>query len=174
MREEVHAAVTFLSKFIRSKLSKDCLEQFQHKLKERLQSHYKDHWFPEFPHKGSGYRCIRINGQVMDPIVDVTARESGIPNFCSLRLFPDELTMWIDPNDVSYRIGENGSIGQVEVTPCDQSPPMLQKISQDFTPQILESRKLLPTCKDQFTRGFSNTTRAHSIMGLTPYAAFAS
>lgn len=168
MREEVNAAVVFLAKFMQSKLSRSCLEQFQHKLKELLQNHYQDHWFPELPHKGSGYRCIRINGQVMDPIVNIAARESGIANFCSLRLFPDELTMWIDPRDVSYRIGENGSIGQVEVISDEQNHS--QKLNLDLSNP--DPRKLLPSCKEQYSRGISSGYSSLNV--LRPYAAFAS
>ncbi|XP_067946165.1 protein BTG1-like [Watersipora subatra] len=168
MREEVNAAVGFLTKLMRSKLNKECVEQFQCTLKALLQNHYQDHWFPELPHRGSGYRCIRINAQVMDPIVDVAVKESGIATDCSVGLFPDELTMWIDPSDVSYRIGESGSIGQIELRSGDQS--------QKRSPSILESRKILPSCKEQFTRGISHATQGYSIntLGLRPYAAFAS
>lgn len=172
MRDEVIAAVEFLTKFVQVKLSKECIAQFQQKLTERLRSHYQDHWFPESPNKGSGYRCIRINGQVMDPIVDRVAKESGIADSYSQRLFPDELTMWIDPNDVSYRIGESGSIGQVEVRSVEQNRVASPK--RPSTPLNLEPKRLLSSCKEQFSRGFSNVGHGYPITGLTPYAAFAS
>lgn len=67
-------------------------------------------WFPERPTRGSGYRCLRINHK-MDPLIARAARGVGIDDSLLLRsMFPHELTLWIDPREVSYRIGENGSI----------------------------------------------------------------
>jgi len=76
---------------------------------EVLRRRYRDHWFPEKPCKGSGYRCIRINGKI-DPIIAQAAEIVGMPTNTIHQTFPSELTMWIDPLEVSYRIGENGSI----------------------------------------------------------------
>ena len=44
------------------------LEKFRVAIVEVLRRRYRDHWFPEKPCKGSGYRCIRINGKI-DPII---------------------------------------------------------------------------------------------------------
>jgi hypothetical protein len=67
------------------------------------------HWFPENPFKGSGYRCIRINGK-MDPVIAQAAKSCGVSVQLVQSTFPSELTMWIDPLEVSYRVGENGPI----------------------------------------------------------------
>ncbi|KPP58231.1 protein BTG2-like, partial [Scleropages formosus] len=71
--------------------------------------HYKHHWFPEKPQKGSGYRCIRINHE-MDPLIGRAANQVGLSAHRLFELLPRELTLWVDPFEVSYRIGEDGSI----------------------------------------------------------------
>uniref|UniRef100_A0A663MAJ0 BTG anti-proliferation factor 2 n=1 Tax=Athene cunicularia TaxID=194338 RepID=A0A663MAJ0_ATHCN len=78
-------------------------------LSSRAHTHYKHHWFPEKPFKGSGYRCIRINHK-MDPIISKAASQIGLSLPQLYQLLPSELTLWVDPYEVSYRIGEDGSI----------------------------------------------------------------
>jgi hypothetical protein len=46
----------------------------------------------------------------MDPVIAQAGTAVGLPASYLHSLFPSELTMWIDPAEVSYRIGENGSI----------------------------------------------------------------
>lgn len=70
---------------------------------------YKHHWFPDRPCKGSGYRCIRINHK-MDPLVGQAGQRIGLSTQQLYLLLPSELTLWVDPFEVSYRIGEDGSI----------------------------------------------------------------
>lgn len=71
--------------------------------------HYQHHWFPDRPQKGSGYRCIRINHE-MDPLIGRAAGRIGLTAAQLFSLLPRELTLWVDPYEVSYRIGEDGSI----------------------------------------------------------------
>ena len=47
----------------------------------------------------------------MDPLVVKAAQECGV-KISDLSL-PKEFTMWIDPNEISYRFGEDGSINTV-------------------------------------------------------------
>ena len=68
-----------------------------------LRMRYREHWFPERPGKCSGYRCIRINSK-MDPIIQQALELSGLPINGIRLIFPKELTIWIDPNEVTYRI----------------------------------------------------------------------
>ena len=53
------------------------LEKFKAAIVEVLRRRYRDHWFPEKPFKGSGYRCIRINGK-MDPVIAQAAETCGL------------------------------------------------------------------------------------------------
>uniref|UniRef100_A0A7N4P543 Protein BTG1 n=1 Tax=Sarcophilus harrisii TaxID=9305 RepID=A0A7N4P543_SARHA len=111
MIREIAAAVAFISKFLRTKglTSERQLQTFSQSLQELLAEHYKHHWFPEKPCKGSGYRCIRINHK-MDPLIGQAAQRIGLSSQELFRLLPSELTLWVDPYEVSYRIGEDGSI----------------------------------------------------------------
>lgn len=112
MRLEIVSAADFLVHLLRlqtGQLSERQLELFKTSLTEVLRHRYRDHWFPDRPNRGSGYRCIRINGK-MDPVIAQAGANVGLPPTHLHSLFPSELTMWIDPSEVSYRIGENGSI----------------------------------------------------------------
>lgn len=136
MRIEVKSAADFLVDLLRlnsSGLTDEQLEKFKENVCHILMRHYADHWFPDKPFKGSGYRCIRINGN-LDPLIARAGFMMGIAS-CFLRsLFPSELTMWVDPMEVAYRIGENGSICVLyeEVPPPKTpSPP-----PQPSTPEV--------------------------------------
>ncbi|KAF4077423.1 hypothetical protein AMELA_G00208060 [Ameiurus melas] len=112
MKAEVATAVNFITTLLRGTglLSEEQLQHFSHSLEETLGEHYEDHWFPDAPFRGSGYRCIRIDHK-MDPLVGKAAYTIGLSRKQLLSLLPSQLTMWVDPYEVSYRIGENGSIG---------------------------------------------------------------
>merc|ERR1712020_96082 len=114
MKLELQSAANFLVHLIRlgrrnPAVNEQQLEKFRAAVVEILRRRYRDHWFPEKPFKGSGYRCIRINGK-MDSIIGQAGEGCGLSSTFLHQTFPSELTMWIDPLEVSYRIGENGSI----------------------------------------------------------------
>lgn len=112
MHLELQSASNFLVHLIRlsrAKINDAQLDRFHDALVEVLMRRYRDHWFPMKPFKGSGYRCIRINGKI-DPVIAQAGASCGLPADTIRHSFPSELTMWIDPKEVSYRIGENGSI----------------------------------------------------------------
>jgi len=112
MLTEVKTAVGFLTHVLLQNVGRitlDKIESFASALEARLCARYSGHWFPELPAKGSGFRCIRINSSQMDPLLAAVGRACGIPNLAVL--LPSELTLWIDPDEVALRIGENGSVG---------------------------------------------------------------
>ncbi|XP_053562703.1 protein BTG2 [Bombina bombina] len=118
---EILAAVNFLSGLLRTRLGEQQLHRFEGAMCDTLAEHYQHHWFPEKPAKGSGYRCIRINHKI-DPIISKVAIRI---NMSSQQLFshlPKELTLWVDPYEVSYRIGEDGSICVLYEVPNVRGP----------------------------------------------------
>jgi len=114
MKLEVHSAADFLMNLLRVKQGNSLpddnqLRSFKGSLESLLVLRYRSHWYPDVPIKGSGYRCIRINGK-MDPLIEQAGVASGLPPRTLRKMLPQELTLWIDPEEVAYRIGENGSI----------------------------------------------------------------
>lgn len=130
MRLEIVSAADFLVQLLRlqaGQLSENQLQSFKSSLTELLRHRYRDHWFPDKPNRGSGYRCIRINNK-MDPVIAQAGIKVGLLPNLLLNLFPTELTMWIDPAEVSYRIGENGSVCVLfEGTPEPPQPVQQQQ-----------------------------------------------
>lgn len=43
-------------------------------------------------------------------MLEIAARESGVPIGDILENLPAELSVWVDPGEVSYRIGEKGAV----------------------------------------------------------------
>jgi len=112
MKLELLSASNFLVHLVRlarRNVPESQLQKFHECLIEVLRRRYRDHWFPEKPFKGSGFRCIRINGK-FDPLIGSAGEACGLSSKFLHSIFPSELTLWIDPLEVSYRIGENGSI----------------------------------------------------------------
>ncbi|XP_052899268.1 protein Tob1 [Anopheles moucheti] len=113
MRIEVNSAADFLMNLLRvrkaNQLSENQLQHFKGSLEQILTRHFQCHWYPDVPTKGSGFRCLRINGK-MDPIIEKAGHAVGLNTVVLRKLLPLELTIWIDPDEVSYRIGENGTI----------------------------------------------------------------
>ena len=108
MKEEVQCACELFSKLLETRnLPRQFVQPFRARLGELLAERFKEHWDTKNPTKGSGYRCIRINSK-MDPLVNNAAKATGLQDIS--KYLPVELTMWIDPGDVSYRIGEDGSV----------------------------------------------------------------
>ncbi|KAK9881421.1 hypothetical protein WA026_016309 [Henosepilachna vigintioctopunctata] len=87
---------------------------------------FEKHWFPDLPTKGQGYRCIRINGfSPTDLCLELAASKCGL-RYTDLRL-PTELTVWVDPSEVCYRLGESeGSYCTLAKFPMDVSSSSLE------------------------------------------------
>jgi protein Tob/BTG len=102
---------------------------------------------------------------MIDPILDRAAGESGIKNVLSY--FPNELTMWVDPSDVSYRIGENGSVGKIYDATNIPSKADLTTFSQEST--RVTGFNMISSCKSQIRDLVSSK---HGNYAFTPFAAF--
>ncbi|KAE8752870.1 hypothetical protein FOCC_FOCC000215 [Frankliniella occidentalis] len=108
MRDEISAAVLFLVRIIErsDKCNQAQLEGFKTHLSDLLMQRFENHWFPEKPCKGQGYRCIRVNEcSRRDAILERAAMACGL-KYEDLKL-PVELTIWVDPKEVCCRFGEH-------------------------------------------------------------------
>lgn len=83
----------------------DKLEQFKQCLTDALYERFHDHWFPEQPTKGQAYRCIRLNSWDRHDIALQKACDQCGIEYKDLQL-PVELTLWVDPEEVTCRFGE--------------------------------------------------------------------
>ena len=78
-------------------------------LEDELKVRFENHWHPEDPERGSGYRSLKFDDS-LDPVVRHCAKKSGVPVDEILAYLPEELHLWIDPNCVSFRSGERSDL----------------------------------------------------------------
>jgi len=145
MRQELESACNFIVHLIRLKKQNICepqLAKFNRNLLELLRRRYRDHWFPDKPFKGAGYR----------------------------KNLPNNFIMWVDPLDVSYRIEEYGCTYSIynknsfetwkHKTPC--KPKRNQVAPYTETVRISESDYVYP---------FFNIKKSVSMEQLASYCS---
>ncbi|GAB0099437.1 protein BTG1 [Sergentomyia squamirostris] len=109
MHIEIQVALNFVISYLYNKLPRRRVNLFGEELEKALKDKFQGHWYPEKPFKGSAFRCLKT-GDPTDAVLDRAARESGVPINDILENLPSELAVWVDPGEVSYRIGEKGAI----------------------------------------------------------------
>ncbi|XP_048508929.1 protein Tob1 isoform X3 [Athalia rosae] len=109
MHIEVQVALNFVISYLYNKLPRRRVNIFGEELEKALKDKFKGHWYPEKPFKGSAFRCLKT-GDPVDPVLERAAKESGVPIQDILENLPAELAVWVDPGEVSYRIGEKGAV----------------------------------------------------------------
>ncbi|KAG5267555.1 hypothetical protein AALO_G00223030 [Alosa alosa] len=173
MKPEITAAVGFLSRFLRIKghVNDRQLQTFSQTLQDILAEQYKHHWFPDRPCKGSGYRCIRINHK-MDPLVGQAAQRIGLTIQQLYVLLPSELTLWVDPFEVSYRIGEDGSIcvlyeSQPSVSVSVNNAVNMATGGQPSAHAVASLVDSHISCKEELLLGRTSPSKAYSMMTVS-------
>ena len=109
MHTEVQVALKFVISFLYNKLPRRRVNLFGEELDSALKDKFQGHWYPDKPFKGSAYRCLKITDPA-DPVLNRAARQSGNPLGDIIENLPADLAVWIDPGEVSYRMGEKGSV----------------------------------------------------------------
>lgn len=112
MELEIQVSVNFLMNYLYNKLPRRRVDLFGEELAKKLTQKFEGHWYPEKPQKGSAFRCILIS-EKLDPVLVDAAKESGLKVEDVKANLPEKLCLWIDPHEVSYRIGEQGSVSAI-------------------------------------------------------------
>jgi protein Tob/BTG len=127
MKEEINCACEFLCSNIRAAsgtvLTQGQLETYKTVLKKLIVHKFTNHWYPDKPMKGNGFRCVNIDKdtRVVDPMLVKAAEVSDISKDIFLLAFRFGLALWIDPGDVSYRIGHSSNVVSLYKTTTDIS-----------------------------------------------------
>lgn len=106
----------------------------------------------------------------MDPLVWQAGQRIGLTIQQLYLLLPTELTLWVDPFEVSYRIGEDGSICVLyESQPC---PPGVQMVAAASSPSgpggmspMVDSHI---SCKEELmVLGRASPSKAYNMMTVS-------
>ncbi|KAG8547726.1 hypothetical protein GDO81_027639 [Engystomops pustulosus] len=105
--QELLAGVSYIKTLANrfQKLDPVKVQIFGDKILEILMKKYTGHWSPEKPMRGRAYRCIRVNRNDREETILEACVHSGL-SYQDLSL-PKEMTLWIDPYEVSCRLGED-------------------------------------------------------------------
>ncbi|XP_014206216.1 protein Tob1 isoform X1 [Copidosoma floridanum] len=136
MHMEVQVALNFIISYLYNKLPRRRVNIFGEELEKALKDKFQGHWYPEKPFKGSAFRCLKT-GDPVDPVLERAAKESGVPIQDILENLPAELAVWVDPGEVSYRIGETSQIKILyseNTDPHDESSAD-REVTKTFNPE---------------------------------------
>ncbi|XP_031698372.1 protein Tob1-like [Anarrhichthys ocellatus] len=135
MQLEIQVALNFIISYLYNKLPRRRVNIFGEELERQLKKKYEGHWYPDKPYKGSGFRCIHV-GEKVDPVVEQAAKESGLDIEDVRNNLPQDLSVWIDPFEVSYQIGEKGPVKVLYVDDNNDNGSELDKeIKNSFNPE---------------------------------------
>ena len=102
---EIQVAVQFLVSFLDEKVDTGKINTFKDKLRGFLAKKFEGHWYPDKPTKGSAYRCLSIDESI-DSVIVKAAENVNVDLDIIIQNLPKKLDLWIDPSEVSYRIGK--------------------------------------------------------------------
>lgn len=167
MHLEVQVALNFVISYLYNKLPRRRVNIFGEELEKALKDKFQGHWYPDKPFKGSAFRCLKT-GDPIDKVLERAARESGVPIQDILENLPQELAVWVDPGEVSYRIGEKGA---VKVLFSDKGDPQDEnsadrEVTKTFNPEAQCFRPIESV-------GCSLSNLSLSPKSITPFAAAA-
>uniref|UniRef100_F7EL03 Anti-proliferative protein domain-containing protein n=1 Tax=Ornithorhynchus anatinus TaxID=9258 RepID=F7EL03_ORNAN len=141
MHLEIKVALNFIISYLYNKLPRRRADLFGEELERLLKKKYEGHWYPDRPLKGSGYRCVHI-GETVDPVVELAAKRSGLAVEDVRANVPEELSVWIDPSEVSYQIGEKGAVKVLYLDDSEGcgSTELDKEIKSSFNPDAQVSK----------------------------------
>ncbi|XP_063870495.1 LOW QUALITY PROTEIN: protein Tob1-like [Scylla paramamosain] len=166
MHLEIQVALNFVISYMYNKLPRRRVNIFGEELEKALKEKFEGHWYPDKPMKGSAYRCIKA-GDPIDPVLEKAAREAGMEIREIKDNLPEDLAVWVDPGEVSYRIGEKGQIKVLYSEAAEsatQEENLDKEVTKTFNP---EAQCFKPI--DNLSSSLSNVSI--SPKSTSPYSA---
>lgn len=172
MHTEVEYAVNFLVDTIKEKhiSSEDIYEKLKERLTTLLHKRYEGHWYADKPMKGSAYRCINISTEdsSVDQVLRQAAEENGVDSKTLLKIFDKGLALWVDPNDVSCRLGKGSIFFIYKKLKENVEPKATPTISATSTTPSISQHTHRP---QQRPRSISPTTTSIYIENYVPQSS---
>ncbi|KAF9965358.1 Protein btg1, partial [Mortierella alpina] len=112
---EISCASDFLCRYVASSsaCTPQIIQAFKEQISALMQAKYTNHWDPQRPHIGNGYRAITSFGGKVDPLLCEAAQKSELPLQTLEGHIPRDLVLWVEPFSVSFRVGDHGSINTI-------------------------------------------------------------
>jgi len=173
-------------------VTKEMANRFEKQLSDSIKHRIVDHWFPDNPARGQGYRsiCLDTLGRP-DPILVKAAKAASINNIFDYFSYVESIVMWIDPDGVAVKIfwayspgGKEQVIYKTKSAPVKEPSSSNQKIfvpvpslqSNDKHPlQIMKPLSPIPlqSSPSLSTRRPSFSLQPHHSSPSTPYPVYA-
>lgn len=169
MHTEIESAVKFLVNELSQRLGKvseEISEKLLVRLTELLTQRFENHWYPDKPLKGSAFRCINIS--IDDGSVDLVllkaGEEFGITKSDLVSVFSKGLALWIDPNDVSCRLGKGAifPISRKIMDPKSSVTPTLNVPGNSQRRPQQRPRSISPPLSTTYTNSYQQQSRPRS------------
>lgn len=175
MKEEVNKAANFVAGLFKNVplIFNECFEK---SLVDVLIKSYTGHWHAEVPDRGSAFRCVTIFQPEIDDRIAQAWKAACKLSAMNLNLrkmlttVPKELSVWVDPFAVAYRIGDFGSIADLWPTP---SSSHLQHRQSRRKPKYNSGSRLSDTASESDSDcSMSSSPNSRSPSSSPPPAAY--
>ncbi|KAI8325052.1 anti-proliferative protein, partial [Martensiomyces pterosporus] len=110
MQTEIENTASFWLKYIPdASVTAEKKESFRQALVDILTDRYTGHWHVDKTTAGSGYRSMS-NWKSLDSTLVGAAMQAGVPIEVLERHLPRDIVLWCDPYNVTYRVGDHGTV----------------------------------------------------------------
>ncbi|KAJ2398484.1 hypothetical protein GGI05_000040 [Coemansia sp. RSA 2603] len=135
MQTEIDSAANFWLRFVQdNQLSSDKKEALRQSLISVLHERYTGHWHPEQTNVGSGYRSLS-NWRKLDTVFVEAAHQANVPVEVLEKSFPRDIILWCDPYNVTYRVGDHGTV----YTVYEDKRGMLESVKKSMAERVSKS-----------------------------------
>ena len=110
MHFEVTIGLNFIRSYLYDKLPRRRVNMFGEELEKQIKMKFLNHWHTDKTYKDSGYRCLKLTSDHIDPVFIKAAQDSGLELQEIVKNLPQYFILWIDPGEISYRLVEKGPV----------------------------------------------------------------